>query len=395
MANATMQSASGHTAAVASSKCFSNHACLGKRPDSFAGSGANIALPPPTHLAVDAAADQTSYRPDQASWSLDNLPDCLYVFRPPQGWANVTGEPPKMPYPIHGRILRAFPGLPDNVSTKVSGWRMTAWMRLDARMTRDDIWDRMEPTKLQTDFRSPRTTLSCRQSRFCEHYHVCLWTRKTNHESSAREAQIASLLQAQGIVGNTTRGLTPGLIVPALGEAGGRVSLRAGSRRRVGNDPVAPANNTAHGTSAFLTIPQPSTPQPTPQAPTSGNMVLIQARPVDTTIQASGTAGEAELQTSHRPVSLSQARLHLTAGEQGPILKYLSVESIGTSDRLEATLKVWPDIPPSIAAYLAARPYTKTEKECLRLRDATMQDASDQADEETEDVQDGADGETN
>ena len=122
---------------------------------------------------------------------------------------------------LYGQTLRVLPVLPDRISSDVEEWRCEAWMRLDSRVTLDDITMRMHPS-----FRIAKNTLQQRNGRFRARFHLIAW-HSTNRKSEQLDADLASKLIKAGIdpALNTTRGLTPGLINPALGEAGGRIPI--------------------------------------------------------------------------------------------------------------------------------------------------------------------------
>jgi len=92
---------------------------------------------------------------------------------------------------------------------------MEAWRRLDPRINWVDIQMRIEPSDRPT-----LDNLRSRNSRKKGVYHMISWW--TRHTAPGNQPVIQSLTQAQ-IAGNTTRGSTPGLIDPTLGEAGGRI----------------------------------------------------------------------------------------------------------------------------------------------------------------------------
>lgn len=153
-------------------------------------------------------------------WSIHDLPDILYQFRPVD-----TGLPDQKvglkDWPLYGNVLRDLPVLPDHISSSVEEWRVEAWMRLDKRIRLGDITDRMHP-----EFRISNNTLQQRSGRFRQDFHIISWY-SGNKKSHDIEARINQELLARDInpALNTTRGLTPGLVDPALGEAGGRIPL--------------------------------------------------------------------------------------------------------------------------------------------------------------------------
>lgn len=126
-----------------------------------------------------------------------------------------------MPYRIHGKYLRNIPVLPDNISSAVEEFRVEAWQRLDGRIFLDDITDRMHPA-----FRVRNNALQQRNVRFRQNFGLRAW-RSGNRRSGELSTGLRRKLEKNGIDPrmNSTRGLTPGLINPKLGETGGRVPL--------------------------------------------------------------------------------------------------------------------------------------------------------------------------
>ncbi|KAI3057020.1 hypothetical protein CBS147352_2041 [Aspergillus niger] len=165
------------------------------------------------------SGDFTSFHPDQQDWSWDKLPDILYQLKPTGPKSKI--EPPTMPYPINGKFLRDIPTLPDHIASDVDEFRVEAWMRLDRRIRLSDIVDRMNP-----EFRIAPNALQQRGGRFRQAFGMLAWD-SGNKLSRELESKLMQTLMEHGIDPNlnTTRGLTPGLIIPALGEAGGRIPL--------------------------------------------------------------------------------------------------------------------------------------------------------------------------
>ncbi|OAX83006.1 hypothetical protein ACJ72_02637 [Emergomyces africanus] len=160
--------------------------------------------------------------PDQTEWSVDNLPDILYVFRPTAPQVRSQKTMPMKPSPWgSGLDLRVFDILPDRISTNVEEFRVEAWMRLDRRIQLHDITDRMNP-----EFRIANNALQQRGVRFRQAFNILSWG-SGNKQTKVVEDQLEQKMQARGIdpTLNSTRGLTPGLINPTLGEAGGRVAV--------------------------------------------------------------------------------------------------------------------------------------------------------------------------
>ncbi|GKZ33645.1 hypothetical protein AbraIFM66950_003671 [Aspergillus brasiliensis] len=165
------------------------------------------------------SGDFTSFHPDQQDWSWDNLPDILYQLKPTGPKSKL--EPPLMSYEIHGKFLRDIPVLPDHIASDVDEFRVEAWMRLDRRIRLGDIVERMSK-----EFRIAPNALQQRGGRFRQAFGLLAWD-SGNKLSRELESKLMQTLMEHGIdpALNTTRGLTPGLINPALGEAGGRIPL--------------------------------------------------------------------------------------------------------------------------------------------------------------------------
>ncbi|KAL4807784.1 hypothetical protein BDV18DRAFT_158991 [Aspergillus unguis] len=171
--------------------------------------------------------NRTSYHPQQAGWSWDNLPEILYQLNPLEK-DNHHGPVGTLPYPIHKHYLRDLPVLPDNISSAVEEFRLEAWLRLDSRICLEDIIQRMHP-----DFAIQKNALQQRGVRFRQAFHLKAW-RSGNKRSQQLSADIDRALAAKGLdaARNSTRGLTPGLIDPKLGEVGGRIDFPEGWKSR-------------------------------------------------------------------------------------------------------------------------------------------------------------------
>ncbi|PYH42024.1 uncharacterized protein BP01DRAFT_143394 [Aspergillus saccharolyticus JOP 1030-1] len=157
--------------------------------------------------------------PEQEEWSWDNLPDILYQLNP-------NGPKSKDPiglktYTINGKYLRDIPVLPDSIPADVEEFRVEAWIRLDRRIRLEDIIDRMPE-----GHRVRPNALQQRGGRFRQAFSLCAWD-SGNKKSIRLVETLKQKLVAAGIdpALNTTRGLTPGLINPVLGEIGGRIDL--------------------------------------------------------------------------------------------------------------------------------------------------------------------------
>ena len=176
----------------------------------------------------------TDWRADQANWSLDNLPNIIYVFKQPDSWlkSDLLKEPPLKRYQIYGKYLRDIPCLPDHISSRLEGWRYEYWTRLDPRISfRRDLCPRMRPDMRKG---ARASTLQMARNRFRRDCKVLGWVTR-GHKFEEHLADLEQEMRANNIdpQRNTTRGLSWGLINPAMGEAGGRIaikdSLRLGS----------------------------------------------------------------------------------------------------------------------------------------------------------------------
>ncbi|KAI9732184.1 MAG: hypothetical protein M1834_004281 [Cirrosporium novae-zelandiae] len=92
--------------------------------------------------------DITSFKAGQSDWSILNLPNILYVLHPPAEYLwdtfRIPSKPPMkrdaageiMKDPINlEKVIYDWKILPDHISTKVEGWRIEAWKRLDPRLS--------------------------------------------------------------------------------------------------------------------------------------------------------------------------------------------------------------------------------------------------------------------
>ncbi|KNG82508.1 hypothetical protein ANOM_009694 [Aspergillus nomiae NRRL 13137] len=191
----------------------------------------------------------TTPRPDQSGWSWTDLPDILYQFEP-EDKRDRKSDPPRMRYPIHGEYLRDLPILPDNIASTVEEFRVEAWMRLDRRIRLRDITDRMHPV-----FRIQDNALQQRSVRFRQQFSLIAWD-SGNKRSRQLKQGILQKMQNIGLSPalNTTRGITPGLVNPALGEDGGRIPLpnqynkvkRVARGRKPSKTPVQEETATEH-----------------------------------------------------------------------------------------------------------------------------------------------------
>lgn len=159
--------------------------------------------------------DLTTVNPDQRHWSIHNLPDILYVLKPTGVHTKSRARVPKTTS-IFGNQVNDFPVLPDQISSRVEGWRVEAWSRMDRRITPQDIIDRVNPA-----YKITASEIQMRRYRFRQEFNVAAWGSGSSIAAITRTLEGVGLDRAQ----NTTRGLTPGLISPAVGEAGGRIPL--------------------------------------------------------------------------------------------------------------------------------------------------------------------------
>ncbi|KAL2865641.1 uncharacterized protein BJX67DRAFT_382609 [Aspergillus lucknowensis] len=160
---------------------------------------------------------------DQMNWSINNLPNILYTINP--GIEHRAGVVPvrKTRARLFGKHINDLPTLPPRISSMVEGWRLEAWRRLDPRITPEDVIDRVHP-----DYRMNISEIEIhrRRAEFRRLFHVSCW-------DPGFEYTFATVSRALELVGldpqtNSTRGLTPGLCNPGLGEAGGRIPLPPG-----------------------------------------------------------------------------------------------------------------------------------------------------------------------
>ncbi|PGH08597.1 hypothetical protein GX51_01117 [Blastomyces parvus] len=187
--------------------------------------------PPRQHSAASRSdlRNVTDPIPGQAAWSVDNLPEILYIFRPTAPQIRSLSKLPTKPSPWgSGPDLRIFDILPDRISANVEEFRVEAWMRLDRRIQLHDITDRMHP-----EFRIANNALQQRGVRFRQAFNILSWGTG-NRQTMVVAEQLEKKMEARGIDMslNSTRGLTPGLVNPALGEAGGRIPVPEAYRQR-------------------------------------------------------------------------------------------------------------------------------------------------------------------
>ncbi|MCJ1249341.1 hypothetical protein MMC30_006564 [Trapelia coarctata] len=214
-------------------------------PDFLAATSTALVPGGPTAYLVprrtgNSPQDVTDFHPGQADWSRDNLPNILYLLESPpaRNAFKRTGKPgpkrdqanrtvyecwPEAGTPV--RPLRDFRVLPDRIGTKESWWVIEAWRRLDPRIEWPDIMMRMErPNRTKDEDKKISNCLNMFATRQRSHFGLISWHPRGvgRLRTDRKDAVIAKLTAAQR-ANNTTRGLMPGLINPALGEAGGRV----------------------------------------------------------------------------------------------------------------------------------------------------------------------------
>lgn len=174
----------------------------------------------------------------------------MYRLHPPSGWDEFRRSPPQprkrdangklilgIPFPDKkAKGLQDYKILPDRVSvhrnitantqsnfsqigTWNPWWYYEAIRRIDPRVCWSDILMRMPLAG-----RRNQNALNMESSRMRERYHMICWRPGTDaeRENIVRQRVLAKLTPQQ-IAANTTRGSTPGLINPLIGEAGGRV----------------------------------------------------------------------------------------------------------------------------------------------------------------------------
>ncbi|KAL8796518.1 MAG: hypothetical protein Q9195_001192 [Heterodermia aff. obscurata] len=180
--------------------------------------------------------DRTSFIPGQADWSPDNLPEVQYYLFPPrdrdafrrkpvQNLKDAQGLVIYESWPTEGeaaRPLRDFPVLPRQIGTQDYPWIIDAWRKLDPRIQGADVLMRMEPAGRPHRW----NTFQQRLGRLRPDFNVVSWhTTRNDPSANIPTANVLSRLQPWHFEMNTTRGLTPGLLIPELGEDGGRVPL--------------------------------------------------------------------------------------------------------------------------------------------------------------------------
>ncbi|MCJ1393112.1 hypothetical protein MMC18_005984 [Xylographa bjoerkii] len=162
----------------------------------------------PRSFPTGRPQDVTSYHPGQRSWSFNNLPDIFYQLFPDVAWRTlkVNGLPePK----------------PDKIGTQEHVLLFESWRKLDPRIRRIDITMRMDSHE-----RPREKTLNMQLNRKRTSYYMVSWHQrgKWNGTNLITDEIVASLPK-YAMENNSTRGLAPGLIIPRMGEDGGRISF--------------------------------------------------------------------------------------------------------------------------------------------------------------------------
>ena len=112
--------------------------------------------------------------------------------------------------------------LPDHISAELEGWRLEAWRRMDPRITKKDILDRIPLQYRVGNF----STIQMRVNRFRDACNVLGWISKGRRFGSNLQSLTVRLQQAGiNLAANTTRGISWGLVNPSLGAAGGRIPV--------------------------------------------------------------------------------------------------------------------------------------------------------------------------
>ncbi|MCJ1286780.1 hypothetical protein MMC26_006126 [Xylographa opegraphella] len=200
--------------------------------------------------------DVTSFHPGQALWSKRNLPDIFYVLWPTKEWKKhaFSKRPDKKRdqagnvvwelEPDEGRQPRAlldFKILPDKIGTNEEHVFFELWRRLDGRIRWSDILMRMErANRPKANAINVSSSCSISYLNLIQSYEmnaIRVWRpalgliawhiRGTKNGRDTQQLKILDRLTPMQKAANTTRGLSPGLIDPALGEAGGRIAWPA------------------------------------------------------------------------------------------------------------------------------------------------------------------------
>ncbi|KAL8644729.1 MAG: hypothetical protein Q9210_007107 [Variospora velana] len=212
----------------------------------------------PTNYVVDrpvgpSPLDVTSFHPGQATWSPTNLPDVsatlvnigdrvdhsqiLYVLKPPPVWNRYrSAQLPGPKIDQHGRViyekwpkdpkkpepLLDFPHLPDQIGSQEWWFIFEAWRRFEPRARWKDFTMRIHGPSRPSSHNIIQMHISRNRPKWGL---LCWFAIALHDEKNGARDEALKMLSDEQINNNTTRGTTPGLIDPSLGEAGGRVSL--------------------------------------------------------------------------------------------------------------------------------------------------------------------------
>ena len=165
------------------------------------------------------------------------MPSVMYEFKPPETWYQFkrSGRPSqkrdahgnlmweKEPEPgKSARPILDFSILPDKIGTFEEWHFFEAWRRLDPRVQWSDILMRMEISN-----RARGNAVQMRAMRnWRPAFGMLAWHVKGKYAADkSQEDKLLKLMTSGQQESNSTRGLTPGLTDPLLGEQGGRIPL--------------------------------------------------------------------------------------------------------------------------------------------------------------------------
>ncbi|KAL9016788.1 MAG: hypothetical protein Q9185_005875 [Variospora sp. 1 TL-2023] len=161
----------------------------------------------------------------------------LYVLKPPPVWNRYRSA--RLPGPKidqHGRVtyekwpkdpkkpepLLDFPHLPDQIGSQEWWFIFEAWRRFEPRARWKDFTMRIHGPSRPSSHNIIQMHISRNRPKWGL---LCWFTIALHHEKNGARDEALKMLSDEQINNNTTRGTTPGLIDPSLGEAGGRVPL--------------------------------------------------------------------------------------------------------------------------------------------------------------------------
>ena len=169
--------------------------------------------------------DETTAAAGQANWTEDRnngRPDVLFELHP-QGVYDYTGNRTRKPQHsyaplVHstgkiflshdGRPMLASIHLPDMISTKVEGWRITSICREDSNVGYKDFVDRMPIFRGTGSLRRPVTgTLESRCSRDRQRMRIITWPEPVRKSYMDRKV-VEDTVRIEGPGSNSTRQLT-------------------------------------------------------------------------------------------------------------------------------------------------------------------------------------------